>query len=189
MMISIQILSTSVETKPTSKGSYQQLEVAYKNLTFQGKVESKKLMSFGANADAFKALASAGPTTYWEVEVVKNDKGYNDWVKVTRMETAPSVTIPATKGTATVGTSISTKGNWETPEERAQKQVYIIRQSSLSNAVAMLTPGAKAPVKMEDVLKLAKELEEYVLDKVVSADTVAAQDIESLEEDSLDIPF
>jgi len=55
----IQIVTTSVETKPTAKGSYQQLEVVFKNLTYQGKVESKKIMSFGANAPAFTVLKDA----------------------------------------------------------------------------------------------------------------------------------
>ena len=84
MGITIQVLSTSVETKPTTKGSYQQLEVAYKNLTFQGKVEAKKLMSFGAGAESFKVLSTAKGSDVFEIETVKNDKGYIDWIKVTK---------------------------------------------------------------------------------------------------------
>jgi hypothetical protein len=54
------------------------------------------------------------------------------------------------------------RSNYETPEERAQRQVLIVRQSSLSSAVAMLTAGAKTPPKVEDVLALASRLEGFV---------------------------
>lgn len=156
----IQIIATSVETKPTAKGSYQQLEVTYKNLTFQGKVESKKLMSFGANAAAFKALAEAPAGSQWEVTVVKNDKGFNDWTAVvasTGVAAAPPQAIVAVKN------QIGARSTYETPEERAQRQVLIVRQSSLSAAVSTLAVGAKV-VKPDDVIAVAKQYENYVFD-------------------------
>ncbi len=155
----IQIIATSVETKPTTKGSYQQLEVTYKNLTYQGKVESKKLMSFGANAAAFKALAEAPAGSQWEVTVVKNDKGYNDWTTVVASTgaAAPPQAAVAAK------TQLGARSTYETPEERAQRQVLIVRQSSLSAAVSTLAVGAKA-VKPDDVIAVAKQYENYVFD-------------------------
>ena len=41
----IQVLSVQIITTPTAKGNYQTADVAYKNLTFQGKVEGKKVMT------------------------------------------------------------------------------------------------------------------------------------------------
>lgn len=156
----IQIVTTTVTTKPTARGSYQELEVVYKNLTFQGKVESKKLMSFGANANSFKTLAEASAGSTWEVTVVKNDKGYNDWPNVVSASAAaaagPSAAAPASKPNS------SPKSTYETPEERAQRQILIVRQSSVSSAVAALTAGAKAPPKLEDVIAYATGLEQYV---------------------------
>lgn len=157
----IQIIATSVETKPTQKGTtYQQLEVTYKNLTYQGKVESKKLMSFGANANAFKALANAQAGEVFEVSVVKNDKGYNDWTAVQPSTGVASATPIASKAATTQTTG---RSSYETPEERAQRQVYIIRQSSISSAVATLAVGAKS-VKPDEVLTVAKQYENYVFD-------------------------
>ena len=80
----IQILSVQITTTPTARGSYQVADVAYKNLTYQGKVEGKKVMSFGATKDAFGTLATANPGDVYEVNVVKNDKGYNDWVSMSK---------------------------------------------------------------------------------------------------------
>ena len=155
----IQIIATSVETKPSSNGkTYQQLEVTFKNLSFPGKVESKKLMSFGANAGAFKTLSNAGQGSTWEVTVVKNAQGYNDWTAVEASNgAAPEVPQAATAAKAQIGG----RSTYETPEERAQRQVFIVRQSSVSAAVSTLSVGAKS-VKPEDVIAVAKLYEGYV---------------------------
>lgn len=160
-LMQIQIIATSVETKPTAKGSYQQLEVTYKNLTFQGKVESKKLMSFGANASAFKALSEATAGSQWEVEVVKNAQGYNDWPKVSQGLSDRAAPAAQEGGIVGAKAQLGARSTYETPEERAQRQILIVRQSSLSAAVSTLAVGAKS-VKPEDVITVAKQYENYV---------------------------
>ena len=58
--MNITILNVTITTKPNNRGgSYQEADVAFKNNTFQGKVEGKKIMSFGAGAEVFKVLAQA----------------------------------------------------------------------------------------------------------------------------------
>lgn len=157
----IQIIATSVETKPTARGSYQQLEVTYKNLTFQGKVESKKLMSFGAGANAFTTLSTAQAGTTYEVTVVKNDKGYNDWTAVVTSNGA--VAAASSAPPIPSKTAVGARSTYETPEERAQRQILIVRQSSLSAAVSTLAVGAKA-LKSADVLALAQEYVDFVFE-------------------------
>src|SRR3990167_3810633 len=162
--MNITLLSVDIKTVPTAKGSYQSAEVAYKNNTFQGKVEGKKVMSFGATAGAFKTLLSAQSGDTYEVEVVKNAAGYNDWTSLTKAGlsteaqtgAAPAATI--NKG----ATSTPVRSTYETPEERAAKQVYIIRQSSLSAALNTLAVGAKT-VKPDDVITLATKYVNYVM--------------------------
>ena len=166
--MNITILSVTIATVPTAKGSYQVADVAYKNNTFQGKVEGKKVMSFGATANGFKALSTAQPGETYEVEVVKNDKGYNDWVSM--QKAGVGVGGPQTGQTpqgiqGKTGASTTPRSTYETPEERAAKQVFIVRQSSLATAERMLSVGAKAPVKVEDVLTVAQKLEAYVFAK------------------------
>lgn len=158
----ISVISTSVETKPTKSGSYQQLEVVFKNLTYSGKVESKKIMSFGAGAGAFKVLAEATIGSVWEVTVVKNAQGYNDWTSVSPSsgDTTP-VAAAAFAGAVAKSQPGQTRSTYETPEERAQRQILIVRQSSVSAAVATLSVGAKA-VKPADVIAVAKQYEDYV---------------------------
>jgi len=165
----IQILSVSITTVPTAKGSYQVADLAFKNLTYQGKVEGKKVMSFGAAKASFEALAIAQSGEVYDVTVVKNDKGFNDWTSMTKGVAGAAQAQPQGAkpfGGIPVATTVSqpARSNYETPEERAKKQVYIIRQSSFSTAVAGLSAGAKTPVKFEDALAYAKNIEKYILD-------------------------
>ena len=156
--MNITILSVDIKTTPTAKGSYQTADVAYKNNSFQGKVEGKKVMSFGATAKSFGVLATAQSGESYEVEIIKNDKGYNDWVSMVKAQAGAA--SPAT--TASKATTASPRSTYETPEERAQRQVLIVRQSSLSAAVNMLLAGAKSPPTVDTVISVAKQFEAYV---------------------------
>lgn len=147
-------------------------DVAYKNNSFQGKVEGKKVMSFGATEASFKVLAQAQPGETYEVSIVKNDKGYNDWVSMQKAGAEGAGNNGNGQGSQQTHAASSARANgavsparstYETPEERAKKQVYIIRQSSFTSAVSMLGVGAKAPLNKEGVFALAKEIEAYVL--------------------------
>lgn len=156
----ISVLSVQVTTVPTAKGSYQVADVAFKNLTYGGKVEGKKIMSFGAGKSSFETLATAQPGDVFDVTVVKNDKGYNDWTGMSKGTAGAATAQPAkTTGQA----SAPVRSTYETPEERAKKQVYIIRQSSISSAIAALSAGAKTPVKVAEAIDYAKSFEAYVL--------------------------
>lgn len=195
----ISILSAQATTQNNSKGKPMQvLEVAYKNLTFQGKVESKKLFDFGVQKDAFKTLATAQIGQVYEVNVVKNEAGYNDWVKVEKSDgaVAGAQSTPARTGASNTAASATTSGasrggSWETPEERAKKQIYIVRQSSLTAAISTLTAGRKTELKPEDVIELASRYEAFVfgngdVHNVVAQDVVAVPGFEDLESD---LPF
>ena len=72
-----------------------------------------------------------------------------------------------------------TGSNYETKEERAARQELIVRQSSLSNAVAILSVGAKTLAK-NDVLDLATDLSNWVFNKTTGDSKV---DFDSFEDD------
>lgn len=163
--IQIEILNVTAKTNPTKQPgkTYQSLEVAYKNLSFGGKVEGRKIMSFGATATTFKALATASAGEVYDVEVVKNtDSGYNDWVAAKKSNGAPASASVSSGPQSNTSGNASPRSTYETPEERAKKQIYIVRQSSLSTAVEALSVGAKAPPKPDDIVQLAKVFEDYV---------------------------
>ncbi len=150
----ISVLTVEKNTPPGKK--YVVAEVRYKNLTF-GKVESKKIFSFGAQEQAFKALGDAKAGDVFEVEVKKNDQGYNDWVKVVQAppgggEQTSVANAPAPR----------TNNSWESAEERAKKQVLIVKQSSLSSAIAALSVGAKTTPPPELIIKTAQAFTDWV---------------------------
>lgn len=163
----IEVLSVSVE----DKGKYKMMEVAYKS---DGKVTSKKVMSFGNAADVFKRLVTAKPGDAFDIKSEKNDKGYWDWVGISDGTGAVAAAKPA--GNATP------KSTYETAEERANRQVLIVRQSSLSNAVSYMALNNKKVPSVQEVVEVAKFFESYVFGK---QDTPEDTSMDSLESDVL----
>lgn len=175
MNITIQVLSVEEE----NKGKYNQLTVAYKDLG-QGKVSEKKLMSF-LNKDVYNTI-KAGEGKKFEISMQKNDKGYWDWLAAGEPGTVASA--PAAGGAAKTGGGVAPKSTYETSEERAQRQVMIVRQSSLSTAAAVLKTDKKQPTT-EELITFAKELEAYVL----GLDTKKIAPVVSVPELDDDIPY
>lgn len=149
----VSIISVSISSKQSKAGKgYQNAEVVYKNLD-SGKVENKNITQYST---IFKAVADAQSGQVFDVKSEKNDGGYWEWTSFVR-DTNPAAAAATSVATPAKG------GTWETPEERAKKQVYIIKQSSLSAAVAMLTPGAKTALSVDQVVAVAQQLTDFVL--------------------------
>jgi hypothetical protein len=135
--------------------SYQSIEVTYK--AENGQVANKKLMSF-SNPSVFNHIKSLTKGAVLNVTTTKDAAGYWQWTGIG--DDNVSETTTQTKPASTGGGRV-TGSNYETKEERAARQVYIIRQSSLSTAVDLLGTGAK----VADVIATAKEFESYVFAK------------------------
>ena len=178
-MTQITILSVNKQTATSAAGKpYNKLEVAYKD-SF-GKVASKILMPFGAQKSAFDALQTAAPGSAWTMTVVKKDKGYNDWTNAVPGPIGAGGAQQTTTGNITVGNAVNVKSNYETADERAKRQVLIVRQSSISSAVATLVAGAKSPPTLEAVLALANAYSNWVFQDPAD---VASQDLVTLAND------
>lgn len=146
--------------------SYQSMEVTYKGEN--GNVASKKLMSF-SNPDVFKTAQTWAKNDTVNVNTQKDDNGYWQWLSI--LGEGESAPVPVQgKATATPNKSATrvTGSNYETKEERASRQVMIVRQSSISSAVNALTADGKSPTANE-VLDLAKTFEAYVMDSNTSS--------------------
>jgi hypothetical protein len=185
--IQVQVLSTTQTAKQNAKGgTYQELEVAYKDLTNGGKVASRKVMDFAAK-EVFQLMSFAKPGEVFDIEMVKKGDFWN-WVKATKgTATAPSASPTGAKPIAGGQSGTASKGGWETPEERAKRQVYIIRQSSLGHAVTALKTEKTIP-KAEEIIELAKRFEEYVFSDGQSV-SQGARYSGLIEDISEDIPF
>ena len=152
MQIQIQFIDVSVE----DKGKYKMAEITFKDLA-KGQTSSKKLMSF-SNPVVYKTLVDAKKGEVYTIEMQKNDKGFWDWTAAstaTGVNTASGGSPEATTKASGSSGFASPKSTYETPEERAKKQVYIVRQSSISAAIDTLKTDKKNPSK-EEVVSVAK---------------------------------
>jgi hypothetical protein len=145
-------------SKPEAVKKYFTMEVNYKDEN--GKVAGKKLMSF-TFPQVFNTAKTLQNGDVVEVKAVKNDAGYWDWTEMRKVgagEAAPAAS-------KTQAFTQNANDRYETKEERNQRQIMIIRQSSLSNAINTLSVGAKIPPKTDDIIDLAKQFENYVCGK------------------------
>jgi hypothetical protein len=174
---------SSLNTHSAKNGrQYQSIEIMYKNDA--GQAQNKKLMSF-ANPAVFKAAQSWQKGDVVHVSTEKDSNGYWQWTAVG--SDATSVTDKRDDGTAQGSAQADAKpstrvtgSNYETKDERAARQVMIVRQSSLANAVSTLAiEGSKATAG--DVITLAKLYEGYVLGQQTESNNI--DDVAS------DIPF
>jgi len=135
-----------VSVGPVEKeAKYFQFVLTYIDLK-QSKEYTRKMMSF--TKVPYEALKGAKADEVYEIEVKKNDNGFWEWVEVVKID---GNAAPAAAGGVKTGT-------WETPEERARKQILIVRQSCIAQAVAFVGPDAL----VDDVLERAGQFEEWV---------------------------
>jgi hypothetical protein len=169
----MQVIIKNVDVQWNGTGAKRWAKAAVE-YTYNGEARKQNVMSF-SNPDVFKKVQELTGQTV-EVELTKNDKGYSEWKSIsigTASAAGPSGTAPATTRV--------TGSNYETKEERAARQVLIVKQSSLSNAVGLLTTGAKTPPAKDDVLALAQDFTDWVLAK--------PEDKSGFDNMSDDIPF
>lgn len=167
----IEFINASFEQVP-GKGanakSYGKATVTYKG---DRGVKTQAVLSF-ANPTVYAALEGLKQGDKVDVELSKNDQGYWQWKSLTLAGTAANTEAPASapSSASTTYASSNNKPNtyaardFETKEERAQRQALIVRQSSLSNAITILTTGSKVPPAVPDVLNLAEQFVGWVYD-------------------------
>lgn len=163
--MNITILNKDITTQQAKKPGgkpYQLVEVAYKNNSFGGAVQGKKITSY---SKAFQAVVDAAIGGTFEVATEKNGE-FVEWVSLSPIGAAVAEVKQNTGqvGSAPTRPAIAAAGRstYETPEERAKKQVFIVRQSSISSAIAALSVGGKAKLAANDVIEEAKKYEAYV---------------------------
>jgi len=159
----------------TANGGYQKLTVTFKNLD-SGKVEVKSIMSF-ASPDVYNRLKDAVQNETFQIEQEKrpgkDQKLYWTWTAIHRDDGA----VPAPVGTPTAAAG-KPQGTWDVKNQldrerfdfEKDKQVRIIRQSCLSNAVLLCKDQGKKPTVAE-VLEIAAQFENHVWAKGIAGMT------------------
>lgn len=161
----IQINAVSgITTKQGKFKPYSQYDIEFLDLE-SGRPRKKHMVDFNG-PKAYEALKEAKVGQCFEItEQPGKDPQYTDWVDATPITV--ETPVEASKGSGGASdrsqtTTTSFKSSYETPEERARKQVYIVRQSSLTNAIATLALNQQRTAGKEEVVDIAKFYEAYV---------------------------
>jgi len=155
------------KTQSAKGKDYRLVEVTYKNKSFQDKVETKKHNEFG-DKTVFETLKNAQAGDEFTIEREKDGNGYWQWIGISVGAVVPTTSIKSS-GNPVPAKTTGGGGNWETSEERAKRQVYIVRQSSLGHAIETLKTDKKNP-SADEVISLAKVYEDYVFGVNLDAD-------------------
>lgn len=149
MRIKVESLGEEI-SKKAGKGFYKTFKVNY---TSDGQARSKDLVSF--EKEVYDAIKNSSVGDQFDIALVKNGNFWNwkEAKKVVGEEAAP----------AAKGTSYQSNARFETPEERALRQVYIIRQSSLAQAVAYSGLLGEDDRDLDTILNIADTFTQYVL--------------------------
>ncbi len=118
-------------------------------ITFEanGKTQDKKIFSFSEKA--YSVLKDAKEGQFYEVTLEKDKNGYWQWV---------GVELSAQTAPAAASSGGNSRG-FETPEERARRQVMIVRQSSLERAMEY----HKIETPVGEILQTAETFEDWVM--------------------------
>lgn len=160
----VQIVNVDIEVgKPGPKG-WSKAVVDY---MVNGQSRKQNIMSF-TNPQVYKDVTSGkftGETV--EVNITKNAKGYDEWAAISLAGTgATPPTAGASTATSTAPTTRVTGSNYETPVERARRQVLIVRQSSLTAALKYVELGdSTEPPTTDDILEVAQKFTDWVFDE------------------------
>ena len=153
MLIKVQSKSP-VEHKPGKGGGYDFFTLTY---TSGGKSLTRKMVSFTA-PEVYNTIQAADAGDSFDVTVTKEGE-YSNWtgIKVASAKEAAAATASATEADGKVR-----KTTYETPEERAAKQEYIVRQSSITNAIEFYNVRDSSDFDENDVLELAMKFRDFV---------------------------
>ena len=147
----------------------------HENITKYNKEAAVCLGSLTAGDDFIMVKEKEGE--FWNVKSIRKDDGS------TVSNVADNSKAATSTGSTRVG-AVSTAprtSTYETPEERAIKQVYIVRQSSISASINFLNHDGD----VGDVLRVAKQFEAYVFGKDTEAPKEVSNEFSDMEDDIL----
>lgn len=139
-----------------NKGKYTQAVVTYLD---KGEEKKRNVVSFGDSSDAYHELKNAKDGDTFNIELKKDGKYWN-WVGASRTAAGESKGNEAIQ--APNKANVSYGRDFETSEERRKKQIYIVRQSSISASLNWMELNKVEAPTVDQVIDVAKAFEAYV---------------------------
>lgn len=162
------VVAVEAKTATSKVGKpYKLVELAYKNNTYQGKLESVKINQYSA---VFNQVAGMQQGQVYDVTKEKDASGFYQWLAVSQQ--APGTVAPTAVSQNAPVSVAAAKGAYA--EQDAKKQIYIVKQSAVKAAVDLLSIGAKTPPSTQSVLEQAQKFVDYVFeDKPLTLEDMA----------------
>lgn len=164
-------ISFNPSTKVAKKdgGQYDAWELVYRNDKNEVKSIVKPAGGLQYNPPLKAILTTLSAGEAFTALLEKNDKGYLDVKSIEKghIGTQDVVSSGPSDGNRSVQSSRGGKvlgSTYETPEERAKKQVIITRQASVNAAIELAklnSPTIEHPFTVEDITGVAEELEKH----------------------------
>jgi len=164
------VISYSAATKITKQGggTYDAWELVYRTPENEVKQLAKPIQGLKFNTELRNGLASLAPNDEFTVVLEKSDKGFWEVLGVSKggsdaQPVASPVVASSSDGKASAtprAVNRVTGSTYETPEERAKKQVIIVAQSCLAQAVSYAKDRPDAT--LDNILDVAEEFEKFV---------------------------
>lgn len=162
------VMEVAIDTQcpKNGGGSYPGTRITYRDA--DGSLKDQLLHANATKYDAplREAIASLKPGD--KFTMIKEKEGAHWNVKSIVNGVVPQATQPAASGGSTANTTTSSgagnsspKSTYQTAEERAQVQVYIVRQSTITQAINYFKDFDERAT-IEDVIELAKRFEAHV---------------------------
>lgn len=106
-----------------------------------------------------KVLKDAKDGQEFDIKLEKNGE-YWDWVGINTAEDVEKE--PSKSNGQSTKAATPYKSTYETPEERARKQIYITRAVALGQAVALIDANPSSSGSPEEAIRIAKVFETYL---------------------------
>ena len=160
-----------ISVELSQKDKYGVAEVTYRSLDREGKVSSKKVMSFN------KVYETACAVKKDEVYDIKSEKDKNDywvWTEMVKSNESDISTSSGNTGSNLSNSRVSRSTNtYETPEERALKEVRLARKNGLNVAVEYLKATKGAKFNVDEVITVAERFADFAIAGSTVADMVS----------------
>jgi hypothetical protein len=175
----MQITVVNVDVTTPAGKKYSVCEVVYKT-EYQGKqdVKTKKIMSF-VNPQVFATAKEAKSGEVYEVTQIKENE-YWQWTKLEKIDGNVQASAPSAPSSTSRQAASYSGRDFETKEERADRQRLIVRQSAVNYAINILTPGSKSALDLKAVLAVADDIVAWV---------TQAPSLIEMQNDLEDIPY
>jgi hypothetical protein len=161
--------------KKKDGGTYEGWQLVYNTPEGEVKTIAKPIQGLKFNAALKTGLQNLVAGDDFTLEMEKNAAGFWDPKTISKgAAQGAQAPVNVQKAAAT-----PTKSTYETSEERAAKQVYIVRQSSIANAINFLNVSGSKKHTTEEALVIAKQFEDFVFGKEVAAAPVNFDDFEN----------